>query len=217
MKKKINGLKPGAKTALFIVSYLPLFLILVIRQLASNIDKLGWEFNIALLFNFYLAVFVILIISIAGILGIVLLLRNVDRRAISGGFAAIVEDVDNKNSESISYLFTYLIPFVFNDLTDFVSVISILILISITFVIYTNSNMLLINPVLNMRFTLHEVKMRFEAKDVYRKGFVLTRERHICEGERLKFLELGPRLYYATKRGLSDDSTRESKKHTRGD
>ena len=42
MRYKNNDLKKGAKFALFVSSYLPLFILVILRQLSDNYNYLHW-------------------------------------------------------------------------------------------------------------------------------------------------------------------------------
>lgn len=107
-------------------------------------------------------------LSFLGVLGVAFLIPNMRRRAESNGVLVKVVDIENKNNESISYLFTYIIPFVFQDLSSVVSVFSIGVLLVVTYLIYSNSSMVLINPVLSVWYSLYLVE--YEDFLINRKG-----------------------------------------------
>ena len=126
-------LKSGAKLTLFLVSYLPLFIIMCFSQVYQNRSHLSWGgFNWDAFTNFaqyFGAVSILAGLSMFGLFGLWFLLPNVKRRAISSGKLVKIVDIENKNSESISYLFTYLIPFVFQDLTTLTNVFAVGVLL----------------------------------------------------------------------------------------
>lgn len=205
MKTRRQGLKRGARLSLFLVSYVPLFLILIIQQLYKYRDCLVWggfDYDAFFCFiKYFGAVFALVLVSLYGVFGLWLLINNVNRRAESSGDAVTIIDIENKNSESISYLFTYLIPFVFQDLSDPISVLSIMILLVVTFLIYTNSSMLLINPTISMWCSLYQIEYTEHGTGKKKKGMILSRDKFLEEHDQVRLKRLGHRLYFSTEFG----------------
>jgi hypothetical protein len=205
VKTRRQGLKGGARLALFLVSYVPLFLILIIQQLYKYSEHLTWgglnPESIYLFIKYFGAVSVLVTASLLGLLGLWLLIANVSRRAQLSGDAVTIIDIENKNSESISYLFTYLIPFVFQDLSDPISVLSVTILLVVTFLIYTNSSMLLINPTISMWYSLYQIEYIEHGTEKKKKGMILSKDKYLEEHDQVKLKRLGHRLYYSTEFG----------------
>jgi hypothetical protein len=201
MKASKQGLKPGAKLCLFLVSYAPLFLILCVKQLYKHREFLNWgginREAISLFLKLFGFVSILALLSLVGGLGLWMLVQNVNKRTITNGDVVTINDIDNRNSESISYLFTYLIPFVFQDLSNPVDVASLLILLATTFLIYTNSSMLLVNPTISMWYSLYDIRYTEEATKLTKKGFILCREKLLDEGDLVRIKRLGHRLYFA--------------------
>ncbi|MGC7873717.1 hypothetical protein ACPUYX_19665 [Desulfosporosinus sp. SYSU MS00001] len=70
-----------------------------------------------------------------------------------------VQEVNYKDGEAVSYIVTYIIPFIGIDLTSLNNWASLLIMFVILAVLYINSNLLYINPLLNIAgFHIYEVK-----------------------------------------------------------
>ena len=205
MENRKHGLKGGARLSLFLVSYIPLFLILIIQQLYKYIHYLVWGgFNsesIFLFIKYFGAISILILASLVGVLGLWILIRNLHMRAKSSGEAVTIIDIENKNSESISYLFTYLIPFVFQDLSEFISVLSVIILLVVTYLIYTNSSMLLINPTISMWYSLYEIEYVENSTGQKKKGMILSKDKILEEHDQVKLKRLGHRLYYSTDNG----------------
>ncbi|EGV5524258.1 hypothetical protein JF639_003587, partial [Salmonella enterica] len=147
MSSPNEELKTGARLTLFLVSYMPLFLIMTVNQLYKKKDYLHWGGMHKEAFAVYVenfgAITVIILLILFGVMGLVLLLSNMEERVENDGDLVKIIDIENKNSESISYLFTYLLPFLFQDLSDPISVFSLFILLLVTFLIYCNSSMIL--------------------------------------------------------------------------
>ncbi len=196
-----NRLRIGARFSLFIVSYLPLIFIMCFVQIYSYSEYLQWGgFTIAALQEFvkyFGVVFVLIVLSVFGTFGFFIFLKNVDRRCTTSGRTIKVVDIENKNSESISYLFTYVIPFVFQDLSTLTNVVSISILLMVTCLIYINSSMILINPTISMKYTLYQVTYLDIESNKTRSGMILTASRYLEEDDLLSIEDVGPKLFYA--------------------
>jgi len=122
-------MKFWVKIFLFLSSYIPLFLIFIIRNY-SNI----WvtSFFVGLIF---LCIFIwILIFSISR------------KQTYRGGQKVI--KIESKMNESLNYLTPYLVAFLALDMTKWQDCLSILILLLILLVICLNSDLLYINPLL---------------------------------------------------------------------
>lgn len=196
-----NKLRFGARFSLFIVSYLPLFFIMSFSQIYSHKEYLNWggwnKDGIENFIKYFGAVSVIFIMSVIGIFGFLILISKVKKRCKTNGIAVKIIDIENKNSESITYLFTYLIPFVFQDLSSCVNVVSILVLLVVTFMIYVNSGMILINPTISMKYTLYQISYENIENKTIRNGMIITESRYLEEGDILDIEDVGHKLFYA--------------------
>lgn len=210
MKKRKAGLKVGARLTLFLVSYMPLFVIMVFGQFYKYSNFLNWGgFNWdSLLFfmKYFGAATVLIILSIYGAVGLKVLLINIERRAKTNGNLVKIDDIENKNSESISYLFTYIIPFVFQDLSSVINVFSVTMLLVVTFLIYSNSSMLLINPTISMRYSLYMIEYTDSDEGKTKKGMIISRNRFLEEDDQVKIKKIGHRLFFAVDIGGNDAS-----------
>jgi len=205
MNDRQANLKTGARFTLFIVSYLPLFGIMAFSQLYTYRQYLNWggfnEDNIYQFVEYFGAVSVLIILSLVGLVGLLFLLKNMDRRTETNGDLITVVDIENKNSESISYLFTYLIPFVFQDLSLLVNVVSVSVLLIVTFLIYSNSSMLLINPTISIKYSLYMIEYNEASSTKTKKGMILSKNRFLEEDDQIKIKKLGHKLFYAVELG----------------
>ena len=91
-------------------------------------------------------------------------------------------------------MFTYLIPFVFQDLSSCVNVVSILVLLIVTFMIYVNSGMILINPTISMKYTLYQISYENIENKTIRNGMIITESRYLEEGDILDIEDVGHKL-----------------------
>lgn len=201
MEERRSELKAGAKLTLFLVSYLPLFLIMCFSQIYQYRAYLTWGgFNwdaFEIYVQYFGAVSILIFLSLFGIFGLRYLLSNIQRRAMANGNLVKIIDIENKNSESISYLFTYLIPFVFQDLSSLTNVFAVSVLLIVTYLIYTNSSMLLINPTISMRYSLYMVEYEDISSKKKRKGMILSSNRFLEEDDKVKLKGIGHKLFFA--------------------
>jgi hypothetical protein len=203
-----NTLSVLAKFSFFATSYLPLFVLLSAKQIYYNIEFLhfgGFNWDSLDLFGTKFGLSVILIvISMIGIGGLLITISNLEN-VVENGFPVKVNDMRNKNSEAISYIATYIIPFAFVELNNWFDLFSILFLILIIYRIYINSSLILINPILGFKYSLYEIeylekqfsKKENLVKEISRTGYVITRDRHLEEDEKIKLYEIGHKMYYS--------------------
>jgi len=140
---------------------------------------------------------VLISLSIFGVVGLKIFLSNVKRRCQTSGRTVKILDIENKNNESISYLFTYIIPFVFQDLSIISNVVPIAILLIVTGLIYINSSMILINPTISIYYTLYQITYLDIESNKKRSGMILTKSKYLEEDDILDIEDVGPKLYYA--------------------
>ena len=156
------------RAILFLSSYSPLFVILVIRD---SFESVGWS----------VALIGISLTSIAVLLTYLKLAGSLEPHF------ATAREVYPRGTEAIGYIVTYLIPFLDVDLGDDETLASLALLLGVIGVLYVNSNLIYINPVLNlMGFHLFEV-----ATDQGKPSALLTRRDYVPPGERLKVVSLG--------------------------
>ena len=195
MKKvKLNNI---AIFVLFITSYIPLFGLLILRQIKQNIDYLNFggisQESIFLAFRkFGLSGFLFLV-AVFGYIGLKFLLTNLDTKKSNGELVKIVE-VENKNNESISYISTYIVPFIFQDTNNFFDIASISIVLIIVCGIYTKSNMIVINPILSITHTLYQID--YNKKNQTKKALLITKEEDLESGQEIKINLITKNIYY---------------------
>ncbi len=196
-----NKLHLGARISLFIVSYLPLFFIMCFVQLYTYKNYLNWAGitleSVMTFLEYFGAVTILVLLSLFGLVGLKIFLKNIKRRCQTSGRTVKILDIENKNNESISYLFTYLIPFVFQDLSKLSNVIPIAILLMVTALIYINSSMILINPTISIKYTLYQISYLDIESNKKRTGMILTKSKYLEEDDLLDIEDVGPKLFYA--------------------
>lgn len=188
-----------AQFALFVSSYLPLFILIIARQVSENFESFHWAGFTAealriLVLKFGLSL-VLIVISLVGLFGYLKTLGNIEEVA-KNGFPVIVKDVKNKNSESIGYIATYIIPFLFQSFNGWFECLSVLFLMAIIYRIYINSSLLLINPLLSFRFAIYEIE--YIENDKIKNGLIISRDKYLQDDADIKIYEIGHKLFFAT-------------------
>ncbi|SFT09556.1 hypothetical protein [Sphingobacterium wenxiniae] len=189
-----------AQFSLFVSSYLPLFLLLIARQISVNNDYLYWggiSWESVKLFGAKFGLSAILLFfSAVGAFGYWKTLANIEEVAKNGN-PVTVTDVKNKNSESIGYIATYLIPFLFQNFDNWYECVSVIFLLLIIYRIYINSSLLLINPLLSFRFGIYEIEYTTQ-NGKNRNGLIISRDKSLQDDCKVKLYEIGHKLYFAT-------------------
>lgn len=197
---RTNYLRTVPKLILFLTSYSPLFVCIIVRQLYYNRSFLHFAgFNktgiLCLLQKFGLSIFLGFLLALV-ILGTIIFIKNL--RSISkNGNNVTVKSISNKNAESIGYIATYIIPFLFQSFDKLGDIIPLLILLIIIYRIYVTSSLLLVNPVLNCRYSLFE--MEYEEKGDIKQGLMISPFRDIYESDNIKIFNIGYKLFYVNK------------------
>lgn len=198
--KGINKLHGIAQFSLFVSSYLPLFLLLIIRQVYVNRDYLNWagiSWESVKVFGEKFGLSAVLIFfSTIGAFGYWKTLGNIEEVAKNGNPVTVI-DVKNKNSESIGYIATYLIPFLFQSFDGWYECVSVIFLLLIIYRIYINSSLLLINPLLSFRFGIYEIEYKAQ-NGKSRNGLIISRDKFLQDDCKVKLYEIGHKLYFAT-------------------
>jgi hypothetical protein len=164
------GPMPNALTRiiLFCSSYAPLFLILAIR---SWIDNRWLAVSLA---------------AVATVSVLVLWLFVRKARTLAAQKVAITS-VISRDGDAMSYIVTYLLPFLAVDFTKPSDVVSLGIVFGVIGLLYVNSNLIHTNPLLNLvRYHI------FEVQDSDGKTTALiTRRSYIRNGAELDIVSLG--------------------------
>lgn len=187
-----------AKFSLFVSSYTPLFALIILKQLFENYKYLHWggfdcESLYVFVSNFGLSV-LLGFLSFLGIGGLCLTFHNIKDNA-NNGIPVRVKNVSNKNSEAIGYIATYILPFLFQSLNGWYELISIMFVLFIIYRIYTNSSMLLINPLLNCFYSIWEIEYIENGKE--KNGLAIYVNKYLYDGSQVKIYEIGYKLFFA--------------------
>jgi hypothetical protein len=165
------------RSMLFISSYFPLALIFFVLYLGQ---QPVWA-----------------IASLAlGSLGLVILLLFFFRFAPRlGAFQAKVTGVQRRDADVMSYIASYLIPFVALPFSGWQQGIALLLFFLVLGIVYVNSNMIHVNPMLNLvGYHLYEITV--ENSQV--PHALITRHR-VAPGETLHLIDIGDGIFLEKK------------------
>lgn len=202
-KRNTANLHGLAKFSLFVSSYAPLFALIILKQGFENHEYLHWggfEYGSISIFLSKFGLSTLLgLLSLLGIGGLCLTFGNIKDSA-KNGTPVTVESVSNKNSEAIGYIATYILPFLFQSLNEWYEIISIVFVLFIIYRIYTNSSMLLINPLLNCFYSIYEIEYTDNKK--HKSGLVIYSKKYLYDDTQIKIYEIGYKLYFAIDNNL---------------
>lgn len=199
-KNSANNLFRIIQFVLFVSSYSPLFILMIFSYVYKNSEYLYWSgFSLigiklfALKFGILSILFFVLIIAVFWYL---LTLGKIEENVKKGNLVT-VNNVKNRSSDDIRYIATYIIPFLFQSFNGWFGCFSVLLLIIIIYNIYINSTLLLINPLLCLKFGIYEIEYTKNKK--HNAGIIISRDKYLQFDINIKIYEIGHRLYFAMK------------------
>ncbi|MCP2241261.1 hypothetical protein [Thermoanaerobacterium thermosaccharolyticum] len=161
-------MKKWVKIFLFISSYTPLFAILILK-------------NIKCLNNRKVIILIILFSSFI-ILSNMILFYILNNHIIAPKQLKI-KKVTPKNNETLNYIVSYIIPFIGFELSNIYDILSIMILFFIIGWIYINSNLIFMNPILNLlKYNIYELT------DEYNNSYILISKKIINKSKINSFI-----------------------------
>ena len=193
-------LKRHSLFAMFCLSYLPLFLLLSIKILVANKMYLNYGgINGKAIFIFLKKFgFIILLIALTfyAFLGTAITLKNISKKK-GNSFPVIIKSIKLKNEEALSYLSTYVIPLLMPGTIGIFEYATFGILFMIYYRLYSTSSLILINPILNLRYGLFEIEYTTDDAQKTNNALIISKQQWLEEGDELKILKLSHRLYFA--------------------
>lgn len=158
----VTPMKKIGKTMLFFSSYLLLFIILLIREIDNFFSTSNSKIPIIAMITVYSLFIFISIVSIlvfkkSYVLGSPLRKSKICIKSVSDG-----------SQEIVSYLITIVIPLVGNVSSailnnDWVNLITMVLILSFIFLIYINSNLVVVNPMLIIfGYSINKIKFCYE-------------------------------------------------------
>lgn len=198
---KVNSMVGMAPIVLFLSSYAPLFLLIAVRQILSNTEFLIWgglhfEAFKCLISHFGMAI-ICIFLTWYGLWGTYITFKNLDERVENGNIVKITE-ISSMNDEPLAYVATYIIPIMFNDYSKLADNITILCIFYVVYKLYVRSKLVLVNPILSMRYSIFNIK--YNDGEVSRQGILISKDNFIEENDIAKLYNVGYQLYYGYKR-----------------
>ena len=163
---------------LFISSYIPLFIILVIFNLDINRTIefvkiiLNLQLNLKLLlFNLTISdiyFWFLIIISIIILIYIKILLK----KSVGYNDLITIDEIDNENGTILEYIMTYLLSFSSSDFSNFSqiniqTIITFWLILGVIGMLYVKNNMLYVNPTLHIFFKYNIYKIKSNEKTYF--------------------------------------------------
>lgn len=187
--------------ALFLSSYMPLFIIMSLRQLWFNSEFLSWGGitwdAIMTMFEKFGMAIICAWCAVVGIIGSYFVFKFIQTDAKNGD-NIIVKSISNMNDEPLAYLATYIVPIMFQDYSNWVDIVTIVALFYITYCLYIKSKLMLVNPILGLKY--HIYSFSYNDCDVERQGILISTSKDIIETERIKIYNIGYQLYFGYRR-----------------
>jgi hypothetical protein len=125
-----------------------------------------------------------------GVVSVVLLLFYLKQSATLAVDDVVIEKISGKDTEAMSYIVTYLIPFLDIKLDEVSSAVSLLLLFLVVGVLYVHSNLIYINPTLNLlRYHLFEIEVEGGMTSA-----LLSKRRFVERGASIRVVSLGEQI-----------------------
>jgi hypothetical protein len=198
---RINNLIGLAPLMLFLSSYVPLFVLIITRQILSNIDYLSWggikvESILCMIQHFGMSI-ICLGLTILGLIGSWFVFENIKKR-VENGHSFKINEISSMNDEPLSYIATYIIPLLFGDYNNIIDCVTIICVFYIVYRLYVRSKLILVNPILSLRYSIYCVK--YIDGVVQRQGILISCDNDILENDHVKMYNVGHQLFYGYRR-----------------
>lgn len=202
MKTKRNNKLPLlTRLILFVSSYVPLFVIIILKQVFEHQQYLNFGgFStqaVTTFFEKFLISGVLLAVSLAGVIGLVFFTKSMTVRLERSGDRIEIKKIQNKNNESIGYVATYLVPFMYQSFSTPFEVLSFIILMSVIFVIYVNSTLIVVNPMLNLWYSLYDIEYVELKSGLEKNGTFIITQHNIRRSDRLVVKDMGNNTFFS--------------------
>lgn len=182
-------LRPLVSLVLFLSAYSPLMVILVVKDL---------DFSHNLLFGSPKFSGILLFVAVASTVATLLSVKN-----ISAGLPVVVTKATNKSGDMFGYTIPYMLSFIRVDLGDWQIIVSLVMFLSVLFIMAYRTQTVFINPVLAIAgYLLIDCTFKRDGKEA--QAMVITRS-PIDVGDNLRLERLSHYLYINT-RSATDES-----------
>lgn len=160
-----------ARFILFLSSYIPLWVIFAIITLQTLRDvSLGF-----------------MALTVLSLIGTTAFFRSVQRFE---GIEMPVGVIRRKDSDTMSYIASYIIPFAATAFDNITQVVALGVFLFVLCVVYVNSSMIHINPLLSlMGYNLYEIE------DEDGNPYFLVSKRNLRRGDTVKAIDLADNIF----------------------
>ena len=145
---RINRLVGLAPIVLFLTSYVPLFVLIILRQILSNLEYLSWgginEESIICMIKYFGISILCFVLTLFGLIGTKFVFSNLDKR-VENGHTLRIDEVSNMNDEPLAYIATYIIPLLFENYSDLSDCLTIICIFYMVYRLYIRSKLILVN------------------------------------------------------------------------
>lgn len=198
---RINSWIGLAPTVLFLTSYVPLFVLIIIRQTHSNFDYLSWgginsDSFVCMIKHFGMSI-ICFVMTIFGLIGTWLVFKNLNKR-VENGYTFKIEEISSMNDEPLIYIATYIIPLLAVDYNSPIDCLSIICIFLIIYILYIHSKLILVNPILSLKYSIYTV--RYKDGNIPRQGILISFDNDILEYDQVKIYNVGHQLFYGYKK-----------------
>lgn len=198
---RINRFVGLAPIVLFLTSYAPLFVLIIVRQTLSNWEYLSWggvsvESIVCMIKHFGMSI-VCFVMTVFGFIGTRLVFKNLNKR-VESGHTFKIEELSGMNDEPLAYIATYIIPLLFENYSNLIDCLTIICMFYIVYRLYIRSKLILVNPILNLKYSIYNV--RYKDGDIPRQGILISNDNDILEFDQVKMYNVGYQLFYGYKR-----------------
>lgn len=197
------------KIFLYIISLNLLFILTIIKIIIINIQKLyiNQNFNIKnfKLFlisfninelnfeNLYLLIFCVLLFLISELLFLIVRSKYFKK---SSNIPVKITHLEKKDSESITFLVTYIVPLLFIDFRKWDEIIMAILILFIIGIMSIKTDLYLSNPTLSLKgFKIYRVSVAINSIENTIPKTILSLE-ELEEGDEIKYINLSDDEYY---------------------
>lgn len=181
-------MKRTVQILLFIISYAPLYLILFFQNLNDKILNdhntfKGWK-EVALQNKISISFFLLIIVSITLYFSLYRIVLK------SSSVAMKVTQIQDNHAEHLSYLATYILPFVGLKFDNWQNIVSTIALFYVLGHIYIKTNLILTNPTLTFfGFTISKIL------DAEKVSKIIIHKTDLKKGKEQDFVHLTKNIY----------------------
>jgi hypothetical protein len=193
-------LKKHSLFAMFCLSYFPLFILLALKIFIANKENFQFggfnEKSLILYCKSFGFITLLALLSIYAFLGTRLTFNKIKEKR-NNAFPVKIVSIKSKNEEALSYLATYVIPLLAQGDVGLFEYATFIMLFIIYYKLYSTSSLILINPILNMKYGLFEIEYYHPNEDKTKNALIISKQKWLDEGDDLSIIKLSHRLYFA--------------------